>query len=64
MKSIEDKISDITSLATNASLNAKTNVVKGKISSITNLATTAAVTITENKSFSDLKAYKENLKMV
>ena len=59
MKSIEDKISDITSLATNASLNAKTNVVKGKISSITNLATTTAVTITENKGFSDLKASKK-----
>ena len=39
-KNIEDKISDITNLITNASLNAKPNEFKGKISSITKLATT------------------------
>ena len=45
------KIREITNLATNASLNAKINEVKGKIPSITNLATTAAVTTDENKIF-------------
>ena len=49
MKNIEDKISDITSLTTNTSLNAKINEVKGEISSITNLAATAAPVIVENK---------------
>ena len=43
IKNIEDKISDITNLATNASLNARINEVKGEIPSITNLATTAAL---------------------
>ena len=45
IKNIEDKIPDITKLATNASLNVKMNEVKGKIPSFTNLATTAALTI-------------------
>ena len=49
MKNIEDKITDITSLTTNTSLNAKINEVKGEISSITNLAATAAAVIVENK---------------
>ena len=35
IKNIEDKIPDITNLATNASLNAKINEVKGEIPSIT-----------------------------
>ena len=39
IKNIEDKILDITDLATNASLNAKINEIKGKISNSTNLAT-------------------------
>ena len=43
IKTIEDKILDITNLATNVSLNAKMNEVKGEIPSITNLATTAAL---------------------
>ena len=38
MKNIEDKISDITNLATNASLDAKINEVKGEIPNITNVA--------------------------
>ena len=38
IKDIEDKILDVTNLATTASLNAKINDVKNKISSITNLA--------------------------
>ena len=49
IKNIENKISDITNLATNASLNAKTNVVKCEITSITNLATTFAPTTIESK---------------
>ena len=36
-------------MASNASLNAKINEVKGEIPSITNLATTAALTTVENK---------------
>ena len=46
---MEDEIPDITNLATNASLNAKTNKVKGETPSITNLATTTALTAAENK---------------
>ena len=49
IKSIEDKIPDITNVATNTTLNAKINEVKGEIPSITNLATTAALTTVENK---------------
>ena len=49
MKNIEDKIPDITNLATNSSLNAKIIEVKGKIPSFTNLATTTALTGVENK---------------
>ena len=53
IKDIEDKIPDITNLATNAALNTKINEVKGKIPSITNLATTTTTTtvliVVENK---------------
>ena len=49
IKNIEDKIPDITNLATNASLNAKINEVKGEIPNVTNLASTTAVTAVENK---------------
>ena len=48
-KNIEDKIPDITNLATNTTLYTKMNEVKGEIPSITNLATTAALTTAENK---------------
>ena len=49
-KNSEDKIPDITNLATtNNNLNAKINEVKGEIPSITNLATTAALSTIENK---------------
>ena len=54
---IEDKISDITNLATNNTLDAKINVVKNKIPNITNLATTTtALTAVEIKTpnFSNL----------
>ena len=43
VKDIEDKILDITNLATNTTLNAKINDVKIEIPSITNLATTIAL---------------------
>ena len=49
IKNIEEKILDVTNLATNASLNAKINEVKGGIPSNTNLATTTALTAVKNK---------------
>ena len=49
IKNIEDKIPDITNLATKACLNAKINEVRGEVPSITNLATTAPFTTVENK---------------
>ena len=49
IKDSEDKIPDITNLATNTILNAKINEVKIEVPSITNLATTAALTAVENK---------------
>ena len=56
IKNIEDKIPDITNLATKTTLNAKLIEVKGDIPSTTNLATTAALTAVENKipNFSNL----------
>ena len=42
-KNIEDKIPDITNLATKTTLNAKINEVKAEIPSITNLATTTTL---------------------
>ena len=49
IKNIEDKIPDITNLATNTTLNAKIKEVKNEILSITNLATNASLTAVENK---------------
>ena len=49
MKNIEDKISDITNLATKTTLNAHTNEVKGEISSITKFATTASLNAKVNE---------------
>ena len=49
IKNIEDKIPDITNLATKTTLNAKINEVKAEIPSINNLATTTALTTVENK---------------
>ena len=43
IKNVEDKILDITNLATETVLNSKINSVKGEIPSTTDLATTAAV---------------------
>ena len=49
LKNIENKIPDITNLATNTALNAKINEIKSKIPSITNLVTTTALTAVEDK---------------
>ena len=43
IKNIEDKIPNITNLATNTTLNAKINEVKNKIPNITNFATITAL---------------------
>ena len=43
IENVEDKIFDITNLATKTTLNAKINEVKGEIPSITNLVTTFAL---------------------
>ena len=49
IKNIEDKIPDITNLATNASLNTKINEVKREVRNIINLPTTNYLTAVENK---------------
>ena len=49
IKNIEDKIPDISNLATKSNLNRKINEVKNKIPSITGLATTFALTAVENE---------------
>ena len=49
IKYIEDKIPDITNVATKTSLNAKINEVKCEIPSIISLATTSAYTAVDNK---------------
>ena len=60
IKNIEDKIPDITNLATKTTLNAKINEVKGEIPNITNLATTSALTAVENKIPSVSNLVKKN----
>ena len=49
IKGIGDKISDITYLATNTTLDAKINEVKGEIPRITHLATTNDLTSVKSK---------------
>ena len=49
IKNIEDKIPDISNLATKSNLNTKINEVKNEIPSITGLATTSALTTVQNK---------------
>ena len=49
IKNIEDKIPDITNLATKTTPNANTNKVKTEIPSINNLDTTTAITSVKNK---------------
>ena len=54
-------IPDIANLATNTSLNAKMNEVKGEIPNITNLATSTGLTAVENKIPSVGNLVKTNL---
>ena len=49
IRNIEEKITGITKLATNAFVNAKTNEFEGEIPSVANLAATATLTTVENK---------------
>ena len=49
LKNIQDKIPDITNLATNTTLNAKINQIKNERPNITKLATTAAHTTVKIK---------------
>ena len=49
IRNIEDKIPDITTLATNTTLNAKINEAKNRKPNISNLTTTTALTAVENK---------------
>ena len=49
MKNIEDKIPDITNLATKTILDTKLNEVKTEIPSISGLAITSALTAVENE---------------
>ena len=49
IKNIEDKIPDITNLATNTTLNSKINEIKNEIPSISNLAITVALTAVKTK---------------
>ena len=49
IKNFEDKIPDITNLATKSTLNTKINKVKGEIPNITSFATTSSLTAVENK---------------
>ena len=49
IKIIEDKVHDITNLATTTALNAKINEVKNKIPDVTNLVISTALTAVQNK---------------
>ena len=49
IKNIEEKIPDITNLATKTTFNAKINGVKVEIPNINNLAATTALTTVKNK---------------
>ena len=60
IKNIEDKIPDISNLATKSNLNTKINEVKNEIPSITGLATTSALTAVENKIPSTSNLVKKN----
>ena len=60
IKNIEDKIPNISNLATKSNLNTKINEVKNEISSTTGLATTAVLTAVENKIPSISSLVKKN----
>ena len=61
IKNIENKIPDITNLATKTTLNDKTNAVKSEIPSITNLATETALNAVENRVASVSNLVKKKL---
>ena len=62
IKNIEDKIPDITTIATNNTLNAKINEVKNKIPSITNLASDIALTVVDIANFVKKADFDNELK--
>ena len=57
IKNIEDKIPDITNLATNTTFNVEINQVKNKIPNIKNLATTTTVLTTVENEKPDQNKY-------
>ena len=59
INNIEDKIPDITNLATNTTLNAKITEVKNEIPNITNLATTTVPNAVENEIPNDSNLVKK-----
>ena len=61
IKSIEDKIPNITNLATKTTLNAKIDEVKSEILNITNLATISSLTAVENEIPNISNLVKKNL---
>ena len=62
IKNIEDKVPDITNLATKSALNFTINEVKAEIPSISGLAKTSALTVAENKT-PDVSNLVKNLAM-
>ena len=60
IKLIEDKIPDITNLATNASFSAEISEGKGETLNITNSATNTALTAVENKIPDVINLVKKN----
>ena len=63
INNIEDKIPDMTNLATNTNLNAKVNEIRNKIPRITYLSTTAALTTVENKMPNVSDLFKKQIMM-
>ena len=64
MKNIEDKIPDITNLATTTNLNLKINQIKNKITKITNLAIASDLAAADNKTSNVSNLVKENLTII
>ena len=63
INNIEDKIPDMTNLATNTNLNAKINEIRNKIPRITYLSTIAALTNVENKMPNVSDLFKKQIMM-
>ena len=64
IKDIEDKIPDLTTLASNTNLNAKVNEVKNKIPSIINLATNAFLNAKTNEIKGEILALLTQLQLL